>query len=54
MKEAATKAYHFYNDNNWCNSRGKPVSNWKNTMRNNWFKKENEALNHPKRFKIAL
>lgn len=36
----AEKAYHWYNDRNWINSKGKPVISWKNTMRNNWFKPE--------------
>lgn len=42
QKEVAKKAYHFYNNLGWKNSKGKEVLNWKNTMMNNWFKEENK------------
>ena len=42
QKETAKKAYHFYNNLGWKNSKGKKVLNWKNTMMNNWFKEENK------------
>jgi len=30
----------YYADNNWCNSQGKKVRNWKTTLKNNWNRKE--------------
>ena len=36
----ANKAYNHYNENNWEDSRGTPVRNWKGKVRNNWFKDE--------------
>ena len=41
-KEAATKAFNYYNNLGWKNSKGNQVVNWKNTMLNNWFKDENK------------
>jgi hypothetical protein len=40
-KEAATKAFNYYTNLNWKNSKGNQVINWKNTMQN-WFTPENE------------
>jgi hypothetical protein len=34
----ATKAFNYYNDNNWKDSQDKQVKNWKSKVRNNWFK----------------
>ena len=31
----------YYADNNWCNSQGKKVRNWKTTLKNNWDRPEN-------------
>jgi hypothetical protein len=31
----------YYADNNWCNSQGKKVRNWKTTLKNNWNRAEN-------------
>lgn len=36
-KEGAIQAWNFYNDAHWHNSQGKPVLNWKQTMRANQF-----------------
>ena len=41
-KEAATKAFNYYNNLGWKNSKGNQVLNWKNTMLNNWFTPANE------------
>jgi hypothetical protein len=41
-REVANKAYHYYNNLGWKNSKGNQVVNWKNTMLNNWFKEENK------------
>jgi len=41
-KEAATKAFNYYNNLGWKNSKGNQVINWKNTMLNNWFTPQNE------------
>ena len=41
-KEAATKAFNYYTNLGWKNSKGNQVVNWKNTMLNNWFKDENK------------
>ena len=41
-REVANKAYHYYNNLGWKNSKGNQVVNWKNTMLNNWFKDENK------------
>jgi hypothetical protein len=30
-----------YASNNWCNSQGKKVRNWKTTLKNNWNRPEN-------------
>ena len=40
-KEAATKAFNYYSNLGWKNSKGNQVINWKNTMQN-WFTPENE------------
>jgi len=41
-REVANKAYHYYNNLGWKNSKGNQVVNWKNAMLNNWFKEENK------------
>jgi hypothetical protein len=33
--------WHYYNDANWFDSHGNPVLNWKQKMRQVWFKPEN-------------
>jgi len=48
-KDVAKKAWNFYNNLNWKNSKGKKVLNWKNTVMNNWFTEENKiktVVNH--------
>jgi hypothetical protein len=35
------KAWNYYNDADWRDSKGSPVKNWKQKMRGNWFKDEN-------------
>lgn len=34
--------YHYYNDANWFDAHGNPVLNWKQKMRNVWFKDEHK------------
>jgi hypothetical protein len=41
-KESGTKAFNYYSNLGWKNSKGNQVINWKNTMLNNWFKDENK------------
>lgn len=41
-REVGVKAFHYYNNLGWKNSKGNQVINWKNTMLNNWFKDENK------------
>lgn len=36
------KAWNYYNDADWKDSKGKPVLNWKQKMRGVWFKDENK------------
>lgn len=42
-QESARKAYAYYADGNWRDSKGNPVLNWKQKCRAVWFKPENEA-----------
>jgi hypothetical protein len=44
-EEIAEKAYLYYSENNWCDSRGKKVRNWKQKMRGNWFRDQYKASN---------
>lgn len=37
-EEIAIKAFHHYAGNDWCDTYGNKVLNWKSKMRNNWFK----------------
>lgn len=41
-KEAAIKAFNFYEANEWKDSNDKPVVSWKQKMVGAWFKTENE------------
>jgi len=36
------KAWNYYNDGDWKDSKGNPVVNWKQKMRIVWFKDENK------------
>lgn len=36
----AKKAFLYYDENDWKDSRGTQVKNWKGKLRNNWFKDE--------------
>jgi hypothetical protein len=38
----ADKAWNYYNDGDWKDSKGNQVSNWKQKMRMVWFKDENK------------
>ncbi len=35
------RAWNYYNDADWMDSKGSPVKNWKQKMRGVWFKDEN-------------
>lgn len=41
-KESAAKAFRYYNDADWKDSKGTKVKNWKQKMQGVWFKTENE------------
>lgn len=47
-EEAARKAFMYYDDAKWHDSRGKKVLNWKQKMRAVWFKDENKVPEHLK------
>lgn len=40
--EVATKAYHYYAEAGWKDSRGEPVRAWKQKMRGVWFREEHK------------
>ena len=40
---AGEKAFRFYNEANWVDSKGNKVRNWKQKMQGVWFKDENKA-----------
>ncbi len=42
--EVARNAFHYYNEANWKDSRGKSIQNWKQKMRGVWFKDENKNV----------
>ena len=43
--ETAEKAFYYYQDANWHDASGKPVLNWKQKMRGNWFdEKKNQVF----------
>jgi len=39
-EQTAIKAFDYYTEGNWKDSRGNPVKNWKQKMRGVWFKDE--------------
>ena len=41
---AGERAFKYYDDANWFDSKGHPVLNWKQKMRSVWFKPENERV----------
>ena len=41
-KDAAGKAFDYYEALEWYDARGQPVLNWKSKMIANWFKPENK------------
>lgn len=42
-EQSARKAWAYYQDGNWKDSRGNQVKNWKQKMRGVWFKDENKS-----------
>lgn len=43
-KESAVTAFNYYDSNEWNDSRGKKVLNWKQKMISVWFKEENKIV----------
>jgi hypothetical protein len=43
--DVAKKAYLYYTEMNWHDSRGSPIRNWKGKMVAVWFKDENKVFN---------
>jgi hypothetical protein len=41
-KNAATRAFNYYEVNDWHDKNGEPVLNWKMKMQSVWFKDENK------------
>lgn len=41
---SAQKAFRYYNDANWMDSKGNKVKNWKQKMQGVWFKDENKQI----------
>jgi hypothetical protein len=41
-KDSAIRAFDYYSNRNWIDSKGNPVLNWKNKVRQVWFKPENK------------
>ena len=44
-RDSAVKAFHYYSENNWKDSRNNQVKNWKQKMQGVWFKEENKIKN---------
>jgi hypothetical protein len=44
-KDSAIKAFNYYEENNWKDSRNNQVKNWKQKMQGVWFKDENKIKN---------
>jgi hypothetical protein len=44
-KESAVKAFNYYQENDWKDSRNNQVKNWKQKMQGVWFKDENKIKN---------
>ena len=42
-RDSAVKAFNYYEENNWKDSRNNQVKNWKQKMQGVWFKDENKA-----------
>ena len=43
-REIAKKAFLYYSEQNWHDSRGKPIKSWKGKMVAVWFKEENKHI----------
>ena len=43
-KEAAIKAFNYYAENDWKDSKNNKVKNWKQKMQGVWFKDENKRI----------
>lgn len=41
-QQLGERAWNYYNDNDWKDSNGKQVKNWRQKMRGVWFKEENK------------
>ena len=49
LAEAGVKAFNYYACNDWKDSRGNKVKNWKQKMQSVWFKDENKKQQPKKR-----
>lgn len=43
---SAKKAFNYYQEGNWSDSRGNKIKNWKQKMISVWFKEENKQLQY--------
>ena len=46
-EQSAIKAFYYYDEENWIDSKGNKVKNWKQKMRGVWFKQEDEVVIKP-------
>jgi hypothetical protein len=46
-RDSAIKAFNYYAENNWKDSRNNQVKNWKQKMQGVWFKDENLIKSQP-------
>lgn len=54
-EQVAERAFRYYNDANWVDSKGSKVKNWKQKMQGVWFKDENKIpLPSEGKFKIEI
>jgi hypothetical protein len=47
-EQAGKKAFKYYNDENWIDSKGNKVKSWKQKMQGVWFKEENKPQQQQK------
>ncbi len=49
----AERSFKAYSENNWHDSHGNPVKNWKSKLQNNWFRDQNKDSNQPNQKSIS-
>ena len=52
-EEVGKKAFRYYSDAGWKDSKGKKVKNWKQKMQGVWFKDENKAVAEREKYEVA-